>query len=178
MFPCRALFWQEAHPLQFESREDEQHFPMVVVGRRPDPYIRFLTNSPSLAVHHPKQLYQRTGFRYSHRLRARPTLFQISRMVGGRKGPDCWDNLIRWCWSRKDGRVTQADRGQPAGEQKGDLFVFYSEQFQLILGEKQDEQYNVGQFSPRTACIWGFSRSGFQSGMNSWWVDPWVWCSI
>ena len=87
-----GAFWQEAHPLQFESREDEQHFPMVVVGRRPDPYIRFLTNSPSLAVHHPKQLYQRTGFRYSHRLRARPTLFQISRMVGGRKKEITWSD--------------------------------------------------------------------------------------
>ena len=164
LFHCLAAASSKLH---FEGG-GEQHFPMVVFGR--GPYILLSDKLSHLPVHRPQQLYQRTGFRYSHRLRAGPTSGIISDIHDGQDG----GREITWSVGascRKDGRVTQADRGQPVAGSRREitktLFVFF------IL-----KNFHWWTIIKSWNILVQNCLSFFQSRMNSWWVDPWVWCSI
>ena len=146
MFSCGTLFWQP-HPLQFESRgatfsDGWQEVSSVLISASNQLSLLSVPNNFTSAQVSDTRIGLEQG-----QLRG---LFQIStaRMVAGRKGPDCWDNLISGCWSRKDGRVTQPDRGQPVAGKRREItrdFVclFYSQQYSLIKGEKRDDKYHV-----------------------------------
>ena len=132
-------------------------------------------------------------------------LFQIStgRMAAGRRGPDCFDNLISRC-------LQEGWEGNPtwqgaAGEGKeGDhkdfvcFYLFQHNKYPLTMGETRMNKFPfqcywklvemncfanlLGKWQTHTAnkssqTIWSSFISA-EFWMNSWWVDPRVWCSI
>ena len=167
-FSCGILFWQP-HPLQFESRgatfsDGWQEVSSVLISA----YNQLSPVSVPYNFNTAQVSDTRTGLEQGQLL----GLFQIStaRMVAGRKGPDCWDNLISWCWSRKDGRVTQPDRGQPVAGKRREitksLFVSFilKKKHSLTKVKKQDDKYHVEN------SLFVFFRSGFHSCRAEWTV--------